>query len=405
MKASVIIPSYNSRERLYLNLVALNAQNHPQDDVEVIVIDNGSNDGTSEMLETFKLRFPLIKVRINQNKGIANGRNHGIYKATGDILIFHDSDMIASRDFLTKHIEAHNEEKLVACGLFWKRIFSHYYIDFSNEQMQNFYKHQVFKERESKALSNGQALIGEEEVRLGRVDPYSFDLDIPFIRELKATLQKYGPNLKGYHFPWRFFITNNLSVRRQDVLDVGLFDANIIKYGYEDYDLGVRLYKNRLKFQVCLDIVSYHQEHPAHYNPPELIENINYICSKYDNIYFIEMLLICLNELLKINHEFLNLLMEDIESLLPKSEFHELLRLFVDLLQSLRKSYFKREESDTATFFMDVAQKMPVITRLALKVKQNHLGDHFLVMLENLMKMVLNIDLEPLVGYIPKKGW
>ena len=50
MKASVIIPSYNSKERLYYNLISLNNQDCDFNIFEVIVVDNGSIDNTLEML-------------------------------------------------------------------------------------------------------------------------------------------------------------------------------------------------------------------------------------------------------------------------------------------------------------------------------------------------------------------
>ena len=59
MRVSVIIPSYNSRERLYYNLITLNNQDCDYDTFEVIVVDNGSNDNTIEMLKEFESKYPL----------------------------------------------------------------------------------------------------------------------------------------------------------------------------------------------------------------------------------------------------------------------------------------------------------------------------------------------------------
>ena len=64
MKASVIIPSYNSKERLYYNLISLNNQDCDFNIFEVIVVDNGSNDNTLEILESFKDKFDFKFVRI-----------------------------------------------------------------------------------------------------------------------------------------------------------------------------------------------------------------------------------------------------------------------------------------------------------------------------------------------------
>ena len=91
--------------------------------------------------------------------------------------------------------------------------------------------------------------------------------------------------LKDYVLPWRFFITNNASVERNRVIEVGMFDENIVGYGFEDYDLGIRLYKSGSKFIFDKNIINVHQEHPTNNNIAESRENINYICEKYNNIY------------------------------------------------------------------------------------------------------------------------
>ena len=59
MRVSVIIPSYNSRERLYYNLITLNNQDCDYDTFEVVVVDNGSNDNTIEMLKEFESKYAL----------------------------------------------------------------------------------------------------------------------------------------------------------------------------------------------------------------------------------------------------------------------------------------------------------------------------------------------------------
>ena len=59
MKASIIIPSYNSKERLYYNLLSLNNQDCDFEIFEVIVVDNGSNDDTLQMLKKFKAKYNL----------------------------------------------------------------------------------------------------------------------------------------------------------------------------------------------------------------------------------------------------------------------------------------------------------------------------------------------------------
>ena len=88
MKVSVIIPTWNRSEELRTCLESVLAQEH--DDVEVIVVDNGSTDGTSEML---KERFPDVRLISNQtNVGACAARNQAMVESSGNLLWFLDSD-------------------------------------------------------------------------------------------------------------------------------------------------------------------------------------------------------------------------------------------------------------------------------------------------------------------------
>ncbi len=214
MRGSIVIPSYNSKERLYLNLVSLNHQTYSGRDVEVIVVDNGSTDGTGAMLETFQSKWPLSVIRVEQNRGIAAGRNAGIRHAAGDILFFHDSDMIAAPEYIERHLSAHTDKKQVVCGVPWKRVYSFYYKGFRNDQFVTL--NRMLNKRKEAPNSvlffwpDAHPLLSEKQVADFSFGEQIFDLDIAFIKVLKGIASRYGPNLEGYHLPWRFFITNNL---------------------------------------------------------------------------------------------------------------------------------------------------------------------------------------------------
>lgn len=90
MKVSVIIVTYNRKEELIECLMSILKQTYIPD--EIIVIDNNSTDGTENI---FKLKFThtFIKYfKLDKNHGVAGGRNIGIKKASGDILVFIDDD-------------------------------------------------------------------------------------------------------------------------------------------------------------------------------------------------------------------------------------------------------------------------------------------------------------------------
>lgn len=93
MKISVVIPAYNAETTLAECLDACLAQSSPAH--EIIVVDDGSTDATAEIAQG----FDLIYLR-QENAGPAAARNHGARSATGDVVIFTDSDCIPEPNWL-----------------------------------------------------------------------------------------------------------------------------------------------------------------------------------------------------------------------------------------------------------------------------------------------------------------
>ncbi|MCK9478221.1 MAG: glycosyltransferase [Firmicutes bacterium] len=392
MKASIIIPSYNSKERLRLNLLSLNCQDYPNDDIEIIVIDNGSDDNTMEMLKGAKLKYPHKFIRIEKNLGIANGRNKGILSATGDLLIFHDSDMIAAKNFVASHIAAHTKKNMVVCGNFWKRVYSHFYDNFSADQISELRKKQRHDNYKNKAQ-----LISDDDVNNGKFEHSSFDLEIDFTKSLKAIAIKEGNNLLNYSMPWRFFITNNLSVERKRVVEVGMFDANIVKYGYEDYDLGIRLYKSGSKFVLAPDIISVHQEHPKYFNYKDLAENLNYICNKFNDICHIDVILVCMGDCLGFGEDSINLIMGDIEKVLPLKKYNDFVKLFLELLQTICKMYFKQSFDSAIQMSGHITSNIPRLIEHCRELRDFHKANNLVDGVCFLLKKIFDIDLKMLI--------
>lgn len=398
MKASIIIPSYNANERLYLNLTALNCQSYNGDDVEVVVIDNGSTDNTMEMLKDFELKYPLKIIRIDKNRGIAYGRNEGILNSEGEILIFHDSDMIASKDYIEQHLEAHKKPNVVVCGLFWRRVFTYYYKHFTNDQVLNFEKiREKFGLHRLSLYWDGYPLVEDKWIKNEELLPYSFDLDFGFINDLKEIVKQYGRGFIDYYLPWRFCITNNLSVERQKVIDVGMFDPNIVRYGYEDYDLGVRLYKSGCSFVMADHIMSLHQEHPSNYRSDDLVVNINYMCDKYNNIYYIDVPLVCMSDNIGLNRVNLNGIVKDIYQLIPNVEYHDILQLFLDVLQVIRRRAFSPIEENGRDVFLKTVKILDYYIKKILIIEEKEGTAYFINGLSALLKQAFDIDFERLL--------
>lgn len=392
MKASVIIPSYNASERLYLNLVSLKYQDYPHNDFEVIVINNGSFDDTETMLSNFEADFSLKRIRINENRGIARGRNEGILEASGDILIFHDSDMIATKDFVRSHIEAHEKEKIVVCGLPWLRVYSYFYKNFTPYEAAIFSMHRDKYNLEADFWQKDKyKLLTEEQIKDGSFLNLAFDLNMDFITSLKETMAIFGEDLKDYNLPWRFFITNNASVDRKQVLEVGSFDENIVKYGFEDYDLGIRLYKSGNEFKLSHDIISVHQEHPKNATPDDVKENVDYMCKKYNNIYYIDMILLCLSYSVPMDYQSINAVMSDINRMHILGNYNDILSIFLEILQTAIKISFKHDTDVKSTMLPYICKNYYIIKKQLKELQEIHKMFNFTNMFSGLMKSIFNM--------------
>jgi glycosyltransferase involved in cell wall biosynthesis/peptidoglycan/xylan/chitin deacetylase (PgdA/CDA1 family) len=106
---SVVIPTFNRAERLRACLEALTFQTQPPADFEVIVVVDGSTDGTMAMLAEFAAPFTLRRIW-QENAGQNVARNRGIEEAAGHICLFLDDDIIASSTLVAGHLEAQRSQ-------------------------------------------------------------------------------------------------------------------------------------------------------------------------------------------------------------------------------------------------------------------------------------------------------
>jgi glycosyltransferase involved in cell wall biosynthesis len=111
--ASVIVPTRNRRERVLVCLDSLRSQTASHTQYEVVVVDDGSSDGTAESLRHLTPPYGLTVV-VQDAAGAAAARNTGAAAARGSILIFVDDDVIASPELVSAHIEAHRDATDVA---------------------------------------------------------------------------------------------------------------------------------------------------------------------------------------------------------------------------------------------------------------------------------------------------
>ena len=108
---SVVIPVFNDCERLSGCLAALQDQSYPKDRYEVIVVDNGNNEGIEGIVELFS----QVKLVCEAKPGSYAARNKGVALARGEVIAFTDADCVPSHDWIEKGGErlAHTSH----CGL------------------------------------------------------------------------------------------------------------------------------------------------------------------------------------------------------------------------------------------------------------------------------------------------
>ena len=98
MKVSVIVPVYNASEFLDDCLQSILSQTY--EDLEIILIEDGSPDNSGEICDRYKEKDDRILVVHQNNQGVSNARNKGIDLASGQLLTFVDSDDTIDRDMI-----------------------------------------------------------------------------------------------------------------------------------------------------------------------------------------------------------------------------------------------------------------------------------------------------------------
>lgn len=124
VKISIIIPVYNAGRSILRCLKSVARQSFT--DYEVIVLDDGSKDGSGELAEKYIARDEVLSSRARviskENSGVADTRNYGITLAKGEYLSFIDQDDFIAKDYLEKYYAAANGVDIVVGG--YERVAS-----------------------------------------------------------------------------------------------------------------------------------------------------------------------------------------------------------------------------------------------------------------------------------------
>lgn len=201
-RCAVVIPSHNRCQRLEQVLGALAGQTLPPEDFEVVVVLDGSTDGSATMLQRWQhgRRLPGLQWIEQSQQGQAAARTAGARQARAPVLVFIDDDVVPQPGLLAAHLRWHRDGARVAVL--------------------------------------GSAPV----VRPPRPTPYDV---VVWSWWEDAYHRRAQP---GAVLGYRDFCAGNVSLRREDFFHVGGFDPAFRGYGGEDYDLGFRLLQAGVRF-------------------------------------------------------------------------------------------------------------------------------------------------------------
>jgi glycosyltransferase involved in cell wall biosynthesis len=189
LSASVVVPYFNNAPLLAKGLPALARQTVPAGDFEVIVVDDGSTDGTAALIASLGLPESFRYVR-QENRGAAAARNRGASEARGQILVFLDSDVVPDATLVQEHVESHR----------WY----------------------------DRALVVGQTRA---------LPAQGFGV---FYEVLGDTVFSFDQGNEEKQITFQQVLSRNLSLRREFFFEIGGFDQDFPRSGFEDVEFAYR---------------------------------------------------------------------------------------------------------------------------------------------------------------------
>jgi glycosyltransferase involved in cell wall biosynthesis len=231
LSVSIVMPSYNRRDRLERVVHHIAKQKYPKELVELIICLDGCTDGSAEALRQIEAEFPFRLVILEQSQsGPAAARNHGMSKADGELILFLDDDVFPVPELIETHVQHH--------------------------------------------------LTHPDLVVIGPMQPPT-DFERPFWVQWEEDMleKQYRAMLAGeWETTWRQFYTGNCSVRLKWLKQVGGFNESFKRA--EDIEMALRFDDTGLKFVFEPQAVGYHYATRTY----ESWENARYQYGKYDVI-------------------------------------------------------------------------------------------------------------------------
>jgi glycosyltransferase involved in cell wall biosynthesis len=224
---SVVIPTYNRKDILCLTLSALAKQNYPN--YEIIVVDDGSDDGSDKMIQSLRKKHLFIRYCRQKKKGfrVARARNLGGRLAKGEFLVFLNDDIVALPDLIASHVRALEK------------------FDFILGYTAAYFGKETYDIDEIKRAVDSEKL---EEVRI--IKEFRHDL---FVNPKKKS-SKCRKNISGN------FVATNFSTHTK-LFQENHFSEFFFGWGVEDEEYGYRLLKKNYTIKLDRDCMGLHMPH------------------------------------------------------------------------------------------------------------------------------------------------
>lgn len=257
---SFVIPVYQCKKLIINTLETLNSlEGFPLDAIEVIVVDDGSRDGTGEAIKDMEKKYDFKYIYLERvpESSRSRTRNIGINAAKGEVIVFLDGDMLLKHNYLEELDKYFKIDKnIIVIG---NRINLTEDVSFEEVCLKSYYKNQKFKLNSINKLE---------------------------IRHLSYMESSYNAECQLH--PWLKVYSCNLAVPKKYLDELGGFDENFKGWGVEDVELGYRLYMSGAKIIISNKIESFHQKHDKSGNLkiskdkfPEVDKNTVYFIKKH----------------------------------------------------------------------------------------------------------------------------
>jgi len=209
INVSVILATFNKYPLSIEVVKYFEQQTFNHNNFEVIVVDDGSQDGTWKALQELKTSFSLrlFETGLTNINGMCIAKNKGIKNAKGNVVLFFDDDTFAHPDAILHHIE-------------------------------------FYKKHSSKSAAIGFRTSGKKEY-----------LESHFVPDQTRFIKRISKN--GV-VSWGSNVMNNTSFLRKEIIDIGMFDEEFNMYGKRDKELAFRYFKYGGALRLCMGAVSYH---------------------------------------------------------------------------------------------------------------------------------------------------